>query len=67
MSNPSNKEIAESYVESKLREQATHLQSLITSLEDIVFEIDANQLFKNVWVSDDALLFMPGRKMRVER
>jgi len=62
MSNPSNKEIAESYVESKLREQATHLQSLITSLEDIVFEIDANQLFKNVWVSDDALLFMPREK-----
>lgn len=59
MSDPSNKKKAESQVESKLREQAIHLQSLITSLEDIVFEIDANQVFKNVWVSDDSMLFMP--------
>ena len=45
--------------ENKLRELTTHLQSLITSLEDIVFEIDANQVFKNVWVSDESTLFMP--------
>lgn len=43
----------------KLHELTAHLQSLITSLEDIVFEIDGNQVFKNVWVSDERLLFMP--------
>lgn len=43
----------------KLRELAAHLQSLITSLEDIVFEIDGNHIFKNVWVSDKSVLFMP--------
>jgi len=43
----------------KLRELTAHLQSLITSLEDIVFEIDGNHIFKNVWVSEESLLFMP--------
>ncbi len=38
---------------------AIHLQSLITALEDIVFEIDGNQIFKNVWVHDESILFMP--------
>ncbi|WP_353140367.1 histidine kinase dimerization/phospho-acceptor domain-containing protein, partial [Pseudopedobacter sp.] len=41
------------------RELAAHLQTLLTSLEDIVFEIDGNQTFKNVWVSDEAVLFIP--------
>lgn len=43
----------------KLDELSVHLQSLITALEDIVFEIDGNHVFKNVWVHDDRLLFMP--------
>lgn len=43
----------------KPHELAAHLQSLITSLEDIVFEIDGNHIFKNVWVSDESMLFMP--------
>lgn len=59
MSGSPNRDFEESQFEKKLREQAAHLQSLITSLEDIVFEIDANQTFKNVWVSDERILFMP--------
>jgi len=43
----------------KLQELTVHLQSLISSLEDIVFEIDGNHVFKNVWVSDESILFMP--------
>lgn len=43
----------------KLLELTAHLQSLITSLEDIVFELDGNHIFKNVWVSDERMLFMP--------
>ncbi|WP_316812240.1 ATP-binding protein [Pedobacter heparinus] len=43
----------------ELQNLAAHLQSLITSLEDIVFEIDGNHIFKNVWVSDERMLFMP--------
>jgi len=43
----------------ELRKLTAHLQSLITSLDDIVFEIDGNHIFKNVWVSDERMLFMP--------
>lgn len=43
----------------KLQELTAHLQSLITSMEDIVFEIDGTHTFKNVWTSDEGLLFMP--------
>nr|WP_121271086.1 ATP-binding protein [Pedobacter schmidteae] len=43
----------------KLLKLTAHLQSLITSLEDIVFELDGNHIFKNVWVSDERMLFMP--------
>ncbi len=45
--------------ERKQSELTTHLQSLIASLEDIVFEIDGNQVFLNVWVHDESKLYMP--------
>lgn len=45
--------------ENRQVELSTHLQALITSMEDIVFEIDGNLAFKNVWVHDEAILFMP--------
>lgn len=32
---------------------------LISSLEDIVLEIDYNKIFKNVWTGNEDLLFMP--------
>lgn len=41
------------------QELSTHLQALITSLEDIVFEVDGNQVFRDVWVRDERILFMP--------
>ncbi|RPD41022.1 ATP-binding protein [Chitinophaga barathri] len=50
---------AEKLTESKQLELTTHLQALIASLEDIVFEINANQVFLNVWVQDESTLFMP--------
>lgn len=49
----------EKLAQSRQLELTTHLQALITSLEDIVFEIDGNHIFKNVWVHDDRILFMP--------
>lgn len=41
------------------KEAEAHLQLLLTSLEDIVFEIDGNMVFRNVWIHDEATLFMP--------
>lgn len=49
----------EKLAEIRQRELATHLQALITSLEDIVFELDGNQVFRNVWVHDERILFIP--------
>jgi len=45
--------------DSELQKLTAHLQSLITSLDDLVFEIDGNHTFKNVWASDESILFMP--------
>ncbi len=45
--------------ENNQQEFTTHLQALIASLEDIVFEINANQQFLNVWVQDESTLYMP--------
>lgn len=48
----------------KMQEDLTeHLQTLITSLEDIILEVDGCKVFKNVWVSDDQQLFMPKSKI----
>lgn len=43
----------------KQRDLMNHLQILITSLEDIIFEFDGNKTFRHVWVSDENILFMP--------
>jgi signal transduction histidine kinase/ActR/RegA family two-component response regulator len=43
----------------KLQELTAHLQSLIASLDDIVFEVDGNHVIRNVWASDPSMLFMP--------
>lgn len=50
---------AEKQAENKQVEETTHLKALIASLEDIVFEINANQVFLNVWVQDETKLYMP--------
>jgi len=43
----------------RLRELSGYLHSMIAAIEDIIFELDGNLVFRNVWVRDEALLFMP--------
>src|SRR5690606_3220605 len=43
----------------RLREVSGYLHSLIAAIEDIIFELDGNLVFRNVWVRDESLLFMP--------
>ncbi len=45
--------------EKRLRELSGYLQAMITAIEDIIFELDGNFVFHNVWVRDESLLFMP--------
>lgn len=53
---------AKKLADTRQEELNNHLQSLITSLEDIILEIDGNMVFRNVWVKDEDLLFMPREK-----
>ncbi|MBC9794899.1 PAS domain-containing protein [Sinomicrobium weinanense] len=53
---------AKQLADTRKEELNNHLQSLITSLEDIVLEIDGNMVFRNVWVKDEKMLFMPREK-----
>lgn len=42
-----------------MQEENTQLQALIAALDDIVFEISAQQVFLNVWARDEQHLFLP--------
>lgn len=44
-------------------ELSMHLASLLTSMEDIVLELDANKRFTNIWVRDERILFMPKEQL----
>jgi diguanylate cyclase (GGDEF)-like protein/PAS domain S-box-containing protein len=42
-----------------LRESEARLQALLSSLEDLVFEIDENGTYLEIWTANDALLAVP--------
>ncbi len=46
-------------VEEELRESRQNMQALVSSLDDIVFEIDEHFIFLHVWTNNEALLSMP--------
>lgn len=41
------------------RELAGRMHSMMSLIEDAVFEIDGNKVFKNVWAADESKLFLP--------
>lgn len=50
------------------QDENSQLQALIAALDDIVFEVDADMIFLNVWTRDESYLFIPreqflGRKV----
>ena len=42
-----------------LRESEARLQALLSSLDDLVFELDENGTYLGVWTTDDTLLAAP--------
>lgn len=40
-------------------ESVHRINAIMRLIEDIIFEVDGNQVFKKIWVSDESLLFMP--------
>lgn len=49
--------------EAKIKESEAQLRTLISSLDDIVFELDDQGRFNNIWVKDDSFLFLPRDQM----
>ena len=49
--------------ENKSREDERQLRALVTSLDDIVFEIDEHGTYLNVWTANESLLARPKAEM----
>lgn len=47
------------FVQPAVGAKTRDLHALISSLEDIILEIDYQKVFRNVWTRDDAALFLP--------
>jgi two-component system, sensor histidine kinase and response regulator len=45
--------------ERELRESEARLQALVNSIDEMVFEFDADGTYRNIWTSNDALLVRP--------
>jgi diguanylate cyclase (GGDEF)-like protein/PAS domain S-box-containing protein len=45
------------------RESGARLQALLSSLDDLVFELDENGTYLGIWTGDDALLALPRSEM----
>ncbi|HEY9045206.1 MAG TPA: PAS domain S-box protein [Ohtaekwangia sp.] len=49
-------------IEEKVRSSEAHLQVLLNSIEDIVFEVNRQRIFTNVWTKHDDLLLVQPRE-----
>ena len=49
--------------EERLRKSESQLQALVSSIDDIVFELDEEGRHISVWVHDDSYLFLPRHKI----
>ncbi|HEX5171615.1 MAG TPA: PAS domain S-box protein [Cyclobacteriaceae bacterium] len=47
----------------KIKESESHLRALISSLDDIVYEVDETGRYLNAWAKDKELLFRPKREI----
>jgi two-component system sensor histidine kinase/response regulator len=58
------KEVTErTQAERELRDSEARLQALVSSIDEIVFELDAEGIYKNIWTSNDALLMRPRKEL----
>lgn len=50
---------ARELAQTQLRDSEAHFRALVSSLDDIVFEFDADGTYLNVWTADESLLAQP--------
>jgi len=51
------------HAEEAIRRSERQMKALLTSLDDIVFEFDADGTYLNIWAADERLLVMPKNEM----
>ena len=51
----------------KSREQEARLEALINSIDQIVFELDADGTYLNIWTTDEKLLYRPRHELLGKR
>lgn len=47
----------------KLRESESRLKALVNSMDDVIYEVDENGRYVNIWARNEAQLFMPRDKV----
>jgi two-component system, sensor histidine kinase and response regulator len=58
------KEVVErTQAERELRDSEARLQALVGSIDEIVFELDAEGTYRNIWTTNDALLMRPREQL----
>lgn len=51
--------LANQQARQRQQDLSEHLEALVTSLDDLVFEMDINKVFRMIWVRDESSLFLP--------
>src|SRR5579863_557123 len=58
------KEVTErTQAEQELRESEARLRALVSSIDEIVFEFDGNGTYRNIWTTNEGLLFRPKKEL----
>ena len=58
------KEVAErTHAEQELRESEARLLALVSSIDEIVFEMDGDGTYRSIWTTNDALLVRPRKEL----
>jgi two-component system, sensor histidine kinase and response regulator len=58
------KEVTErTQAEKELRESEARLRALVSSIDEIVFEFDGNGTYRNIWTTNEGLLFRPKKEL----
>lgn len=51
-------------IQEELKKSKEELESILTSMRDIVFELDENLTISNFWTGDETLLFLPPNQLK---
>lgn len=50
-------------IQEKIKQSDSHLRAIVSSLDDILYEVDETGHYLNAWAKDERLLFLPKREI----